>query len=203
MAELTDGEKEFLADLTEWMTALGMESGGVVTAPNDWTLVVKLHAMIETALNTVLAARLSPELARVIAKLDTSNMATGKIAFAKALGILAHSSTVFIQKLSELRNFCVHDIRNFNFNLTEYISKLRDDDRKALLKAVNKEIKPDSKVSEPHEALMIATMNTIMQLRVHHLRCETKAMEAKADRLAAELLRAQKESKTKESPARK
>lgn len=110
-------ESAFNADITGWMKdTLGFQTTGNF-ADNDWTLVVKAHAMIETAINTVLLAELGrPELEPIIAKLETSNMATGKVAFAKALNMfLSKSSPVFIQQLSELRNFCVHDFRNFNF----------------------------------------------------------------------------------------
>jgi hypothetical protein len=118
-------EAAFNADISGWMKdTLGLQTTGNF-AEKDWTLVVKAHAMLETALNTVLLAELGrPELEPIIAKLETSNMATGKVAFAKALNMfLSKSSPVFIQQLSELRNFCVHDFRNFNFNIDKYIAE--------------------------------------------------------------------------------
>jgi hypothetical protein len=93
--------------------SLGVDLGAEPFATNDWILIIKLHAMIETGLNAALVSRFgTPELSRVVAKLDTSNPATGKVAFAKALKILPKHSVTFIQKLSELRNLCVHDTRN-------------------------------------------------------------------------------------------
>lgn len=56
---------------------------------DDWTLIVRLHAMIETGLNASLINELErPELESIVSKPDTSNQATGKVAFAKALGII-------------------------------------------------------------------------------------------------------------------
>src|SRR5205809_316168 len=114
LIELTDEQRKYTEELSAWMgKTLGFEPKGKI-AHNDWTLIVKLHAMVETALNAALVKQVAaPKLANVIAKLDTSNTATGKVAFAKALEILDRSSIVFLQKLSELRNLCVHDIRNF------------------------------------------------------------------------------------------
>jgi hypothetical protein len=97
---------EYLSDLHEWMSeTLGPEaaSGLGAEGDNDWTLIVKLHAMIETALNTSLLEHFGlPELQHVIARLETSNMATGKVAFAKALKIIDKDSATFIQSCRSL-----------------------------------------------------------------------------------------------------
>ena len=81
---------EYADDLANWMRAqFGWEEGKAMPWNNDWTLIIALHAMIETALNGALLKELEkPGLAEVLAKLDTSNQSTGKVAFAKALGIL-------------------------------------------------------------------------------------------------------------------
>jgi hypothetical protein len=140
------------------------------------------------------------ELERVIVKLDTSNTATGKVAFAKALKIfLAKSSPVFIQQLSELRNFCVHDLRNFDFDLNKYIID-KPEKGHALLKSIQREIKPGEKADSPQEGLLIATMNVIMQLRLHHRKCEVRDLEAKLQRTKAELLDAHNQSTPTEEP---
>lgn len=202
MADITDEDREVLAKIAKWMReTLGADLSGKF-ADNDWTLVVKLHAMIETALNAVLLAELGrSELEPIIAKLETSNMATGKVAFAKALNIFLHkSSPAFIQQLSELRNFCVHDLRNFSFDLVEHVEKLRDDKRKALLKAISKEIRPDVPRGSLQQDLRAATMNVVMQLGLRHRECQVRDLEAEIQRLKAETLDAQDQSTPTEEP---
>ena len=87
--ELSPTDGAFIDETLKWMgETFGEEVLG--QTENDWTYIVKLHAMIETALNNALIRQFnSPDLSRVIAKLDTSNAATGKVAFAKALKILS------------------------------------------------------------------------------------------------------------------
>ena len=100
--------------------------------------------MIETCLNGTLVKEIDRAgLAPVIAKLYTSNPSTGKVAFAKALGIMPNDSAVFLQKLSELRNRCVHDIRNFDFNLIDHLTEIGKEKRNDFLKACRKMVKPE------------------------------------------------------------
>lgn len=167
-------------------------------AENDWSLIVKLHAMIETTLNTVLLSHFGfPELKRIIAKLDTSNPQIGKIAFAKALKILNNNAAIFIQKLSELRNLCVHDIRNFNFDVVKHLETLASDKRGELIKAINRDIKPEWRDCAPQIGLKIATANVIIQLRIHHLKCELRDREAEVLRAKAERFDEQNQSTPK------
>lgn len=163
---------------------------------SDWTFIVKLHAMIETALNAALVKHLSaPELSEIIAKLDTSNTATGKIAFAKALKILKPQSTVFIQKLSQLRNHCVHDVRNFDFDLAKHLESLSEDKRKDLTKRVLKFLKEEErKTITFRDALAAAGMDVMMELELHDLHCDLRNTQSEIQKYEAEFFRAQQES---------
>lgn len=109
---LTQEDNERGEELVIWLrNTFGIDIHKELEGNDDWGLIVKLHAMLETALNTSIVKELSrPELESVIIRLDTSNPKIGKVAFAKALKIVSHDSSVFLQQLSELRNFCVHDI---------------------------------------------------------------------------------------------
>ena len=53
-----------------------------------------------------------------------SNKSTGKAAFVNALELLEKPERRFISSLSELRNKLVHDVRNVNFNLAEYVERM-------------------------------------------------------------------------------
>jgi hypothetical protein len=195
MAELTERDKQFVADMLDWFRqTLGADTNRKF-ANSDWTLIVSLHALLESALNAALVAEIGrPELARLIGKLDTIGSPTSKFAFAKRLGILTEGDGRFIQKLSELRNLCVHDISNFSFNLIQHLGSLEKGERNAVINAYMNQVKADANVSCPQEGLMIATMNIISQLRVHHLRCENRDLETEIVRRKAARLDEQNQS---------
>jgi len=201
--ELTPEQREHIQGLLAWMEeTLGVKPQTKL-AENDWMLIVKFHAMIETGLNAALVRQFNaPELSGVIAKLDTSNTATGKVAFSKALQILDPTSAVFVQKLSELRNFCVHDVRNFDFDIEKHLEKLADDKRSELVKPVMKIVKSEFRNTTTfRKALYVGVMQVMMELQVHDLQCENRDLRAEGDRLARKLydkLKAQEKSTTTE-----
>src|SRR5438046_6986493 len=80
-----------------------------------------MHAIIEAGLNRLLLAQINnKKLSEVVSRLETNNARSGKIAFIKAYGLLKSDACLFVKLLSEIRNRCVHDIRNFNFNLKQF-----------------------------------------------------------------------------------
>ena len=85
---------------------------------NDWTLVIMLHAMIETALNHLLISQFGrPELEEVFPHMDNSDMRRGKLAFICRLKLLPPDHVSFIQQFSSIRNKLVHNAINFGFSL--------------------------------------------------------------------------------------
>jgi len=98
---------------------------------DDWSFVIKLHSLIEAAVTHLLTVTLDkPEIRDLMSRLELSNLTTGKLAFAKCLGILSSEDIRFIQKLSELRNELVHDVTKVNVNLDMFFSSLSEPDRK-------------------------------------------------------------------------
>jgi len=194
--EPTDQERTVIHEVLDWMQKkLGIDPKHPV-ADNDWTLIVKFHAMVETSLNAALVKQFdAPELSGVISKLDTSNTATGKVAFAKALKIILPPSAVFIQKLSELRNFCVHDIHNFGFELEKHLESLSEDKRKELVKPIMKLVKDEfQKSTTLRGALYVGVMHVMMELAIHDLRCDLRAREAEIRDRLYEMHETQKQS---------
>jgi len=195
------GEFDSVEAFWSWMREfigfdLWKESGEI----SDWTLVVKCHAMIETALNEALVRHFSePDLGPIISKLETSNSRTGKVAFVKALKILEPEQTVFIQKLSEARNFCVHDIRNFDFTIEKYIQHLGESEGAAFLKAVKKGIYGGVDFDAPQKELFFATICVMATCFGHTLRCDLRDGKSEANRLMSELFLLRNRSKPKES----
>lgn len=98
---------------------------------DDWSLIIKLHALLEAATAHLLAQSFDNfSLLDVFSLLEMSNPRTGKIVFLKKLGLMTQEERRFIRSLSELRNQLIHDIRNVTFDLEQYVRSLKKDQRK-------------------------------------------------------------------------
>src|SRR5208283_2682599 len=87
-------------------TKLNLEKGFFfkITDEDDWSFIIKLHALIEAAVSHLLTDVLGrEELSDVFAELEMSNKKRGKLAFVRALNLLDEDDRRFISKLSELR----------------------------------------------------------------------------------------------------
>ena len=92
---------------------------------DDWSFIIKIHALIEGAVSLLLTRSIGKEeLHDIFSSLDLSNKRLGKMAFVKALNLLDQPDRRFISSLSELRNMMVHDISMVNFNLKDHIDEL-------------------------------------------------------------------------------
>jgi len=93
---------------------------------SDWSFVIKLHALLESAISQLLVHSLSrKELADIFAGLEMSNTRTGKLAFVKALDLLPKRHLDFMRALSELRNQLVHRIKNVSFDIAAHFLEER------------------------------------------------------------------------------
>lgn len=112
---------------------------------NDWLFIIKWHAVLETCVNHLLLAHFKkPEAADAFARLEMSNFKSGKMAFVSACELLPKPMRTFIQRLSEMRNYAVHDVKHFDFTFNEYRDQVVKQDekpawRKAIAFAVKKE----------------------------------------------------------------
>lgn len=97
----------------------------------DWGFIIKLHAFIEAALTEAICSHTghTEQLRSVVARLDTANNQYGKIAFAKALGIIEKPHRRFISELCTLRNNLAHDVRQADFSFSEYMGSLTEQER--------------------------------------------------------------------------
>lgn len=103
---------------------------------SDWSFVIKTHALFESVLGALIVKRLQlPTADDVIAHLDFNNTKSGKVAFARSLGLLSKEHVSFLRGLSELRNMLVHKIHNVSFTFTHYVAKLDESDLKGFKKA--------------------------------------------------------------------
>jgi hypothetical protein len=95
-----------------------------LSGEDDWSFIIKIHSLIEAAVNYSLTAALGdPRLEGVIASLSMGGK-TGKVAFMRALGLAETIHVRVIDGLSSLRNTFVHKIANVQMTLEEYIGSL-------------------------------------------------------------------------------
>jgi hypothetical protein len=104
---------------------------------DDWTFVIKLHALLEATMNHLLAEALNcPAAVELFSHLELSNKRVGKLEFGRTLGCVDDDERRFISYLSELRNKLVHDVRNATFGLTSYVNSLDINQLRAMANAL-------------------------------------------------------------------
>ena len=104
---------------------------------DDWSFVIKLHALIEASITNILTDKfLEHDFADIFSQMELSNKRTGEIAFIKKLNLLPKKFRNFISQFSELRNILVHEISNVEFNFKTYVDKLNNNKKKVLAEAL-------------------------------------------------------------------
>lgn len=92
---------------------------------DDWSFVIKLHALIEALITSLLVFHFNEKkLSGIFSRIELSNKTTGKLAFMKELDLLSDEDIKFIFSLSELRNKFVHNIENCSVTLRDWIGQL-------------------------------------------------------------------------------
>ena len=128
-SEADDFDKEFNKWLAE-SVGISRELRNSLHADDDWTFVIKLHAMVEAALSHLILSRLNePKLAKIISRLDTNDKRKGKIAFIKAYELLPDNALLFVRKLSDLRNIAIHGIKGFGLDIATYLRDAKEEER--------------------------------------------------------------------------
>lgn len=86
--------------------------------PDDWSFVVKAHALLETAVCSLLSQHLRrPELEEVLAeKIEMQ----ARIEMTKALGITASEDRTAMYALGKLRNKLVHSAKDTGFTFADH-----------------------------------------------------------------------------------
>ncbi|HEX6368753.1 MAG TPA: DUF433 domain-containing protein [Longimicrobium sp.] len=95
---------------------------------DDWSFVIKSHALIEAAITQMLLTVSDPRVTENFRKLPLGGGRTGKLAFAEALGFVNREHRAFIDLFSELRNKLVHDVRSVSFSFERHFANLPEGD---------------------------------------------------------------------------
>jgi hypothetical protein len=136
--------RQGIEDLAALENAFGLPAGFIDALRNedDWSLIIKSHALLESACADMLCHQLGKyELADVFAQLEMSNKRYGKAAFISALSLLSKAERRFISELSELRNLVVHNASNVAFSLRDYLLGLSGEKLTRLLASLNLRLK--------------------------------------------------------------
>ena len=92
---------------------------------DDWSFIIKLHALIEAACTDLLLHHFDePSLKNIISRLELSDKAFGKLAFIKELELLGDTSRRYISSLSEWRNNFVHNVQNCSASLEKIVAAM-------------------------------------------------------------------------------
>lgn len=103
---------------------------------DDWSFVIKLHAIFEAAVTKLIIDKLGQNmLSDFVSLIEMSNSKVGKLAIVKALKLLDKNERKFIKKLSEIRNRLVHKVSNINFDFTKYAKGLDKNQKEAHVEA--------------------------------------------------------------------
>lgn len=156
---------------------------------DDWTFIIRIHALIEAGLNHMLLVALGrPELRKIISKMPT---ASGKLEFIKALNLMPDGARKFIGVLSTLRNAAVHDITNFDISLRDYEKRLTPAQLKEWRLGLGfGKVDEPLVISEPRFAIFHGCMLILTYALKHELDAVTKrqreARRRETDRVEAE-----------------
>jgi hypothetical protein len=101
---------------------------------DDWSFVIKAHALIEAAVSQLLTQHVGDtRLSEVFERLELSNTQTGRLAFVKALNLLSDNERRFVRGFSELRNRLVHNVHNVRFRFADDLVVMGTNQRTAFL----------------------------------------------------------------------
>lgn len=159
--------KQGIDDLAALEEAFGLPKGFIDSLINedDWSLIIKSHALLESACADMLCHYFGKyELGDIFAHLDMSNKKCGKTAFISALKLLSKAERRFISELSELRNMLVHNASNVTFSLEKHFSSLTKEKQKSLHSALNLRLERISSKNEIIEGvnLLIKTPKAVI-----------------------------------------
>lgn len=128
------GHQNFSIDKVEEKLKIPKNTLKSIFLDNDWSFIIKCHALIEAALNQAIVAVLGfNKLEDVISKIDTSNSSTGKVTIAKNIGLLNTDKANSIKIISEIRNNLVHNIKNIDFDIGAYYKNLDKNQQRTLI----------------------------------------------------------------------
>jgi len=119
--------KEQLDVIEEDEPLLGLEKGffrKLLVDENDWSFVIKTHALIESVLTRLIQTTVHPEgLKEFVTTFDLSGGRHSKVALLRNCDLLEDSEAKFVRGLSKIRNRLVHNVRYTSYDLSKFLSE--------------------------------------------------------------------------------
>lgn len=102
---------------------------------DDWSFVIKTHALVEAAVSHQLSQELlDTRLMSIFRQLPLGERNFGKLKFARELGLLSKDYCEFISRLSALRNRIAHNVEEVQFTFQVWLEQMDKSQRSALVK---------------------------------------------------------------------
>jgi hypothetical protein len=138
---------------------------------DDWSFVIRSHAIIEGLVSALLATHLDPRLVPLFDRLELGDVNSGKLAFAKALELLNSDQRRFVSLLSTLRNKLAHNPRHLSFDFDVYFESLDKNQRTTFCKVVAADLSGRQRehwmsliAAKPRATFKARTFMTLLQL---------------------------------------
>lgn len=125
--------KELFQAINELEASIGLKQGffSLLLKEDDWSFVIKIHALYEAAVSSLLLNSIGhKKLENFISRLELGDKSRGKLRLIKELGILNDRERKFIHSLSRIRNSFVHDVKNTQTSIEDYLNSLDKKERK-------------------------------------------------------------------------
>jgi hypothetical protein len=174
---------------------------------SDWTFVVKLHTLFESAVTHHIVLELKrPELREFVSRLDMSSDVGSKLAIAKALNIMPTHDRGLIRLLSSARNNIVHNVDSHPFSLEKFICGLPKQKHDEYVKNVSVAWSDPVKIGDysvskatyvrenPKTCFWFRGISVLLNIYIHHY---MSGLEQKQAELANALLRHVEQSNKK------
>jgi len=134
--EIPEQHDQFTAELLEHIRSLeellNLPTGfflRVLEEDDDWSFIIKTHALIESGTTRFLEAVTTPTMpSAFLETLPLSGGRHSKLELLQLLGHLESDHVKFIKRLSHLRNLLVHNVANVGFVLADYLASLSPQD---------------------------------------------------------------------------
>lgn len=116
---------------------------------DDWSFIIKLSALLETAATDVLTTLLGyPHLEEAVSYIDYGNTKSGKVVLMEKLDAVYKNQAQTLRQLLELRNKVAHRLENVNFKFESYISSLDDNQKEQFIKSFGHAIEDSFKIKD-------------------------------------------------------
>ena len=125
---MSDDNQEYINKaLIELSEELGVDHSSLIGIfkESDWSFLLKLCAIFESSLDTLIVETLGKsEIRDVVSFLDLGNSKSGKLVLARALDIVSSEEKSLIMMIAKMRNKLAHDATKLSFDLCDYYKDL-------------------------------------------------------------------------------